>query len=309
MERPQGGYHDPALTRDEKADGGFKEAIDRYAEVILKHYGIETKHIKQSPPPKIWPQLETADTTAEWIRKRTWEYDTWKAGAVSEKMVYFLYQWYLKGDIGIAPLVDAVKVVYELQDNNTGLWSNRSKSNCTLQNKINGTFKLMGVISRELQLPLLHSEKMVDTLLDHMTSDYYEGTRSGCDELDNIFTLAIGSVNSDGYRSDEVQKMAAYSISLIKKQYFREDGGFSFYPDYCQHNWLGFEVLPIILQGDERGAGVHCFGLSVAVGLAGLGEKLNWHSDWRDSWRKARIDGAEEKLQHLRSELSDIIHK
>ena len=148
---------------------------------------------------------------------------------------------------------------------------------------------------------------MVDTLIDHMTADYYKGTRSGCDELDNLFLLAIAADNTDNYRTEEVQKVAAHNISLMRQQYLREDGGLSFYHDYCQHNWLGVEIVPLILQGDAMGAGVHTYGLSVAVDLAGIADKVKWNAGWRDGWRQARVPDAERKLKDLRDKLSDIL--
>jgi hypothetical protein len=313
MEQEAGGYFDPVYSCGSgKVDssvckGGCRGTVNLYAEDLLQFYGVDAEDVALSPPPEGWPQIETAQWADDWIRMRTWEYDTWAAGANSGRAVYYLYQWYLADKIGIEPLVDAIKEVYSLQDPKTGLWSNRSKSNCTLQNRINGTFKVLGTISKQLDLPLFHCEKMVDTVIDLMTSDDYAGSRSGCDELDNIFVLAIASDHSDNYRREEVQKLAAYSISLIKEQYLREDGGLSFYPDYCQHNWLGHQVSPIVLQGDVMGSSVHTYGLTIAVDIAGLNGKVEWSKgDWRENW-KARIPDAERKLKALRGNLSDVL--
>ena len=315
MKQPSGNYVDPVYDKvpeepgDGFSDGNFHRVINYYTEEILQLYGADAKKIQEVSPPPSWPQVETAHTAAEWIAKRTWEYDTWRSGDISASVIYFLYQWYLVGKIDLKPLADAVKVIYDLQDERTGLWSNRSKSNCSLQNMINGTFKLMMVISKDLDLPIFHAEKIIDTVIAHMTGETYAGTRSGCDELDNILILAVGSRNCDNYRYDEIQKIAAWQISLIKQLYHRNDGGLSFYPDYGQHNWLGFEITPITLQGDAMGAAVHTFGLSVAVDLAGLTEKVKWTANWRDEWRKARVTDAERKLKELRDKLSDVLRK
>jgi hypothetical protein len=274
MEQEAGGYFDPVYSCGSgKVDssvckGGCRGTVNLYAEDLLQIYGVDAEDVALSPPPEGWPQIETAQWADDWIRMRTWEYDTWAAGANSGRAVYYLYQWYLADKIGIEPLVDAIKEVYSLQDPKTGLWSNRSKSNCTLQNRINGTFKVLGTISKQLDLPLFHCEKMV---------------------------------------REEVQKLAAYSISLIKEQYLREDGGLSFYPDYCQHNWLGHQVSPIVLQGDVMGSSVHTYGLTIAVDIAGLNGKVEWSKgNWRENW-KARVPDAERKLEALRENLSDVL--
>jgi hypothetical protein len=313
MKQPGGNYVDPVYDKmpeepsDGYSDGNFHRVINYYTEEILQIYGADAKEIEEVSPPPSWPQLETADTAADWIAKRTWEYDTWRSGDISASVIYFLYQWYLAGKIDLKPLADAVKVVYDLQDKQTGLWTNRSKSNCSLQNRINGTFKLMMVISKDLDLPIFHAEKIVDTMIDHMTSETYVGSRSGCDELDNILTLAVGSRSCDGYRYDEVQKIAAWQISLMKELYHRSDGGLSFYPDYGQHNWVGFEITPITLQGDAMGAAVHSLAFSIAIELAGIEEKVKWQNKWHQTWQKNRIDGAEQKLKKLSDTLTDIL--
>ena len=171
------------------------------------------------------------------------------------------------------PLIEALNHTYSIQDPESGLWGDPA---LRLQNRINGTFKLFGFMRNQLDLPLHHAEKMVDRVFDRFYDLDYDQSSGGCDEFDNWYVILHALPQTDNYRGEEVEKMAAYRISAVLDQFSKPDGGISFLPNVCQAAWIGFDMAPVLPQGDAMRLGLITSGVCTCVELCGLVGETTW---------------------------------
>jgi len=295
-------YKDPALV-DRKTPGwndneqwpspSMQVGINQYAQSVLRGYGIEVE-LPPSPPPPEWPQADDPQGALEWIKTRPWDTNAWGAGSHAMRMATWLLQWYKEGKLPIDPLIQALKYFYEIQDPETGLWGAKSLPK---YNRINGTFKLFPLVRDELALPLPYAEKIIDQVMDEFYRPDYDENVGACDEWDNWYVIALAFEVTDGYRREEIMKMAAYRISRVLEIFSKPDCGLSYGPNVCMTGWIGFDMAPAISQGDVMGPGVLGSGINVCIDLLGINDKTSWTGQWR--LRKWESPELREKIKNL----------
>lgn len=273
-----GMFRDPLLVKPgEKMTDGQQEVLNRYAREILQEYGAPPSGMPPSVPPPEWPQPGNAEKTAvAWIKALPWDTNPWHAGSWAGKMMNWLLIWHQEGRISSEPLVESLKFIYASQDPVTGLWGPPTVS---MQNRINGVFKLFFFLREQMDLPVPHARKIVDSVLDKMLLDpgYYE-TLGGCDELDNLLVVAQAGELTNGYRRAEIEKLAAYNIAHVLQRHRKADGGLSYHPDRCSTAWVGWKMAPSKAQGDAIGLHTLSSGITIAVDLLGLEGQTSWRS-------------------------------
>ncbi len=271
-----GMFRDPLLAKPgEKITDGQQEVLNRYAREILQEYGAVKSDMPPSAPPPDWPQPWNAEKKAvAWIKALPWDTNPWHAGSWAGKMMNWLLIWHQEGRISSEPLVESLKFIYATQDPATGLWG---PSTVSMQTRINGVFKLFFFLREQMDLPVPHARKIVDSVLDKMLLDpaYYE-TLGGCDELDNLLVVAQAGELTNGYRREEIEKLAAYNIAHVLQRHRKADGGLSYHPDRCSTAWVGWKMAPSKAQGDAIGLHTLSSGITIAVDLLGLEGQTSW---------------------------------
>jgi len=274
----QGMFRDPLLVKPgDKLQQGQQEVLNRYAREILEEYDAAASDMPPSSPPPDWPQASNAETRAvAWIKALPWSTNPWHAGSWAGKMMNWLLIWHREGKISSAPLVEALRFVYATQDPATGLWG---PSTVSVQNRINGAFKLFFFLRDRADLPVPHARQVVDSVLARMLLDpsYYEA-RGGCDELDNLLVVAQAAEMVGGYRREEIRKLAAYNIAHVLRSHRKPDGGLSYYPDRSLGSWVGWEMAPGKAQGDAIGLHTLSSGITIAIDLLGIEGQTSWRA-------------------------------
>ncbi len=279
-------YRDPALLdrkppcwpeKDPWPSSGILNVNNSYARNVLRQYlGEDAVSMQADMPPPDWPQPDTADTALEWIKRQPWDTNPWGAGAKSMRVARWLLRWYKEEKISIDPFIAAIRFFYEIQDPETGLWGGPgTPRNC----RINGAFKLFVFIIAQLDLPLPHAEKIIDQVFLEFYRPDYDDRAGGCDEWDNWYVLCMTRAKTDGYREQEILKMAAWRIIRNLVVFGRPDGGLASNAKTCTSSWCGIDMAPEIPQGDAMGPGVVSSSIRACVDVLGIQDNSPWKND------------------------------
>jgi hypothetical protein len=253
--------------------------VNSYARGVLLRYRDNTAgDLPPSVPPPGWPQADDPAAAVEWIKTRPWDTNAWGAGSHAMRMATYLLEWYQQGRAPLDPLIQALKFFYRIQNPRTGLWGAESLPR---QNRINGTFKLFPLIRGQLDLPLPHADKIIDQVLAEFRQPNYDETVGGCDEWDNWYVIGLAADRAPGHRADEIRAMAAHRVNRILALFAKPDGGWSYSPQVCGTEWVGFDMAPAIPQGDALALATHPSAVSVCVDLLGIQGRTRWSGQWR----------------------------
>ena len=119
--------------------------------------------------------------------------------------------------------------------------------------------------------------EIIDTVLDQrMLRPDYDRAGGGCDELDNWMVISGTCRKTDGYRQEEIRKLAAHRIVRILRAHRSPDGGLSARANVCQTHWNNVEMAPPKFQGDALGLATLTRSVSVCVRLLGVEERTEW---------------------------------
>ncbi len=262
---PDGSYRDSSIPLD----------LTKKAQWILGRYGVDERQEPQLPFPKPFPQLDEAEAiSVDWVKAQYEEFSPWGAGSRVSRHLRWLLTWYLDGKISIDPLVESLRFVYSIQDPTTGQFSNKD----SIQDRINGTMKMFGFTQNKLEMPIPYAERMIDTVLDQrmLRADYGRNGADGCNELDNWMVLAEAARQTNGFRDEEIKKLAAYRIVQILRHHKKPDGGISSSSSTCQRLWNDVEMAPAKAQGDALGLATLTRSVSVCIQLLGVEGQTSW---------------------------------
>ncbi len=260
-----GSYHDPHIPLE----------LTNKAKWILRRYGADELQEAQRPFPKPFPQRdEAAAISVDWVKAQYREFSPWGAGSRVNRHMRWLLIWHLDGKISIDPLIESLRFVYSIQDPETGLFASKN----SLQDRINGTMKIYGFTQYKLELPVPYAEQIIDTVLDGrmLRADYGQHGADGCNELDNWMVLAEAARTTNGYRAEEIKKLAAYRIVQILRHHQKPDGGISARSTTCQRLWNNVEMAPAKAQGDALGFATLTRCVSVGIQLLGIEGQTSW---------------------------------
>ena len=186
----------------------------------------------------------------------------------------WLLIWHMDGNISIDPLIESLRFVYSIQDPKTGLFDSKD----SIQDRINGTMKIFGFTQNKLDLPMPYAERIIDTVLDGrmLRADYGQHGADGCNELDNWMVLAEAVRKTNGYRAEEVKKLAAFRITQILRHHRQSDGGISSRSTTCQQLWNNIEMAPAKPQGDALGFALLTRSVSAGIQLLDIEDQTSW---------------------------------
>lgn len=281
-------YRDPALMDRPSPDWPEDEewpsdamlgAINGYARNALEHCVEEMEELPPDSPAPGWPQAD--DDPAEmlqWVKTRPYDENAWSACSHGMRMATYMLRWHKEGTIPLQPVIDALNFFYSIQDPATGLWGTSDQAKNV---RINGTFKLYPLMREALDLPVPHAEKIVDQAMEEFMCPDYDDNVCACDEWDNWYVIALTMDQTDGSRTEDVLKTAAWRIARALAVFRQPDGGLSFHPDNSTTHWLEFDMAPVLPQGDAMGPGVLSAGINVCIDLLGLEEATPWTGEWR----------------------------
>lgn len=133
-------------------------------------------------------------------------------------------------------------------------------------NLINGSMKVINALSW-LEEPIHYPEQLIDVVLSRKPQS------EGCHIVDAIFVL-YQCLKYSNYRCDDICRYLKEVCKLIEFHY-REDGGFSYYPDRCQKVYYGYPLGKRPLTGDIHGSVLFVWALSMIDAVTGH-LKLDW---------------------------------
>jgi len=286
MERRDGQFIDPALwdrcapqwdARTPWPSAPMKATVNQYAQGCRGLYrGKRVDDLAASEPPPGWPQANDDPThVIEWIRQRPFAENAWSAGSHASRMICFLLRWHEEGSFPPETIAQAIRYLFEIQDQRTGLWGTADQAHNV---RINGVFKLFVSLVDQLELTIPHGRRIMDEVLDELTCEGYEQEAGGCDEFDNWYVLSLLRGQNPGYREDEIRREATRALHRIIDNYTCEDGGFSYGPHgRCAVNWIGFDMCNEQLnQGDAIAIAVLARAINLCVDVLGLHGTSPW---------------------------------
>ena len=285
----QGGeqYRDPALLHPKTP--GWQESepwpspamlggINGYARNVLRHCLDDDTPLPPEAPPPGWPQPgDSPESILEWIKTRPYDKNAWGACSHGMRMATFLWRWHQEGRYPLAPVLEALRFFYSIQDPVTGLWGTANQSPHV---RINGTFKLFPLMRDQLDLPVPHADKIIDQVMAEFARPNYDTTVGACDEWDNWYVLALARPFARGHREAEIRRLAAWRIQRVLTIFQQADGGLSYGPHFCTTGWIGFDMAPPLAQGDAMGPGILVAGINVCIDLLGLQGQTPWTGKW-----------------------------
>jgi hypothetical protein len=281
-------YRDPALM--ERTTPNWPEdepwpspamlgGINQYARKVLSLCVDDVEELPPDNPPPGWPQPgDSPNTMLEWVKTRPYDKNAWGACSHGMRMARYMLRWHKEGRIPLAPVVEAVRFFFSIQDPETGLWGTPNQRKNV---RINGTFKLFPLIREMLDLPLPHADKIIRQVLDEFAREDYDKTVGACDEWDNWYVIALAKPHASEVSQESIAKTAAWRISRVLSVFRQDDGGLSFFPHSCNTSWIGFDMAPALPQGDVMGIGILSAGINVCIDLAELSDATSWTGVWR----------------------------
>ena len=275
--RPDGSYHDAAMPE------GSRKAVwtlARYRDELATGPDPYTSLGKPYPQPH-----EIEEKAAAWLKTQWDELNPWAAGSRTSRPLLNMLHLYKKGEISIDPLVESLRYLYSIQDPKTGMFGSKKWS---METRINGNMKVFGATQGVLDLPLPYAQRNIDSVLSEMLKPGYDGV--GCSELDKWMVLSEAMRKANGYRKEEVQKLAAHSMIRILRDHRAPDGGLSAGTKSCQTGWGGVSMAPAEFQGDALGLALLSRAVSVCVYILNdqeAGSIGNWEGNrgWDPSFR------------------------
>jgi len=146
-----------------------------------------------------------------------------------------------------------------IHDEKTGTWFTGKPPDAM---KINGAMKILsGLQWFNLTYPDLTS--LVDFALEQPFEE------DGCGFLNRLYVVQQALKGApEGYRKNDIQKLALETIELVKK-FQKADGGFSFFINRSQPLYYGARVSRGLPVGDLHGSAMLVWAISIALDLLG----------------------------------------
>jgi hypothetical protein len=265
-------YLDPAILEHKPPD--WDDAAERWpptgahlesmSGACRKLFGLhyEGGSRPMADPPPDWPQLETVDTTLDWIKSHN--NMSWTGRIITR-----LVRWTLDGKTDDRVLLDCLRYVYEQQDKETGMWGT----------DIVATFKILCPIISSKAIPLLHAEKLINTHLELLFSPGYEPDGLfPCVEYDFWYNInrAMYYVDINDFPVEDIKKIAAWRIIHILDHYTTDDGGIRSYLNGCIPTWLNIDMAPKKMQSDPFGLSLFTAGIIIAATFLGIIKDIDY---------------------------------
>lgn len=291
LHQGNGQYFDPALfdrappnwpEGEPYPSPAIRESVNGYCRGALMALG-EGEEPPVKAPPAGWPQLGDSDKTIlEWISTRPWYTGPWGACSHMKRMAAYVYDWCKQGKASQELLIEIIRFLYRIQDPDDGLWG--SKQVPTNQ-RINGAFKLFGLIQGLLDLPLPHADRIADAVIAQMYRPDYDDHVGLCDELDNWTVLEQATKKNGGHRRELVEKLAAWRIVRVLEMFSQADGGFSYWPDNCGTAFCGIDMATPKPQGEAHAAALLTPAVNVCIRVLGIDDACAWRPQ---PWQPAK---------------------
>jgi hypothetical protein len=202
-------------------------------------------------------------TTNEGIEKFLSELDwkkPWGAGSHFSHLLFFLSH-------GVLPkkdeLIDqAIAWIRQIQNPETGAWH---RGNPTLQQKINGTMKVLTGLRAANRMEFPFATQMIDLALNAQNDAH------ACDNFNVIYVLKYANEQTQrSYRTDEIKTFALNRISLYKKYYWPEHGGFSFFEGKANTHYYQAKISKGLHEPDIHGTVMFLWGLALISHILGI---------------------------------------
>ena len=299
MHQGQERFSDPAILAhkppnwDDDAEswpptGAHLESMSGACQKLYGHYEGKTRPLGDPPPD--WPQLETVETTLDWIKSHN--NMSW-IGRILTRLMH----WYVEGKTDEKALLECLRYVYEQQDKKTGMWGNN----------IVGTFKIIRTIFNNPSSPLFYCDEMIQTHLNLLYSpDYEPDGIFPCTEFDLWYNIGRALHYVDDAPIEEIKKPAAWRIIHILDHYSTDDGGLRSNIDSCIPTWLNVDMAPRKMQSDVFAFSIFTAGILIAADILGISDKIKYKSNW---WiRNVDEDEKFQKVPELiKDKLADLM--
>lgn len=267
----------------------YRKAFLRNVAVSLKHWNLmnlfneqykraETRQCYSSLmlysmlPQKVCSLIpKTKKEIDSYLSRLNWK-NPWQAGGVFSHLMFFLQ---LSKESGVTNNIDfdelisyAIDKVNKLQNSKDGGWY---KGRVDDRLKVNGAMKVITGIAAVNKTYFSYPEKLIDLCLN--ASDY----ESACDNFNIIYVLNNASkLLNKSYRQDDIEQFALKKLAIYKNRYYRQQGGFSFFPSGANHNYYEAKITKGLNEPDMHGTVLFLWGISIIVQLLGIEKELEF---------------------------------
>jgi len=272
----EGQFRDPALL-DRVSPGWPKdepwpspamlESANGYAYATLNRYGAGDIPVRQ--PAKGLLDTDGWEGMLRFITTRDIDGSPWGEGSHAGRMCNYLVREYRNGSAPLEAVVSAARFLLAKQDPQTGTWG---RPGLPLNQRLNGAYKLFGLLRCTLDLPLPHADRLLDSGFEFFYQSDHDEKMNSCSEWDALMVMRELQPLVGDYREEELRKLAAHRIVRIVQLVQQADGGFSGTRTCCTTSYVGFDMAPPVLQGDVH-AGIFAQAIGECVGMLGIQER------------------------------------
>jgi len=217
-------------------------------------------------------EIKTADDAEKYVNALDWS-NPWAAGShLSHQLFMLSVNKQCFDDLeGNKNLVDALlRALEKYYYPDTGIWYKGNPSDAI---KINGAMKVFsGLQWLDRSYPDTH------VLLDFALKQPFES--DGCGFLNRLFVVYQAQKGvEEGYRQTEIRKLAQDALKRVM-EFYRTDGGFSFYKNKSQTHYYYAKVSKGLPVSDLHGTAMFVWAIALCLEL--LGEEAPEGSEvWR----------------------------
>ncbi len=204
-----------------------------------------------------------------YLSRLNW-YQPWHAGSQFSHLMFFYLQQrksnHLSQDRYEALIQYAIEWVNRLQHRDDGCWY---KGDVPLRIKLNGAMKIITALLAIDRLQFDYPEKLVDYALRAEEDEH------ACDLFNTMLVLNYASkLLGRTYRQGEIEKFALKKLSVYRRYYHEEEGGFSFFLNRANSNYYGVKITRGRYEPDIHGTMLFLWGISLIVQI--LKEERNF---------------------------------
>lgn len=274
-----------------------RESINGYCRAALDYLGDSEEEQSPREPPQGWPALKDGeDAILKWITTRPWHTDPWGGCSHMNRMATYVCRWVRDGKASVELLVRIIIFFYRIQEDD-GLWGAK---HVRTSHRINGTYKIFGLMQHTLDLPLLWADQIVDKVLQEFYRPDYDADVGLCDEMDNWVVLEKAIQKSNSCRRPAIEKLAAWRIVRMLEIFGKDDGGYSYYPGKCLSGACGIDLAEELPQGEAHAAALMTPSINICIRMLGIeGQSL-----WKGSASKRVKD---KEIEDLRGVIIDAV--
>jgi len=208
----------------------------------------------------------------KYLRSLNWR-DPWSAGSHFSHLLFFhKYNGRVFGHRREESerMIDvAVDYVNGMQSKDDGVWY--AGTSVPVQLKINGAMKILTGLKAAGRMDFKYPDKIIDLVLPAKNNDH------SCDNFNIVYVLKYANEMTGGtYRNPEIQDFCRRRISIYRKYYHPDAGGFSFFPGQSNIGYYGARITKGFNEPDIHGTCLFLWGISLISQLLNLSEHLGY---------------------------------